>query len=43
MSNWVAGAADLLLPLVDVLAERVLHAAVGIRPVNPCSVDGHCG
>lgn len=43
MSNWVAGAADLLLPLVDVLAERVLHAAVvgtdatGLKVLDPTS------
>ena len=45
MSNWVAGAADLLLPLVDVLAERVLHAAVvgtdatGLKVLDPTSAQ----
>ena len=45
MSNWVAGAADLLLPLVDVLAERVLRACVvrtdatGLKVLAPMSAE----
>jgi transposase len=45
MSNWVAGVADRLLPLVDVLAERVLRAAVvgtdatGLKVLAPMSAE----
>jgi transposase len=45
MSNWVAGVADRLLPLVDVLAARVLRAyvvrtdATGLKVLAPQSAE----
>jgi transposase len=45
MSNWVAGVADRLLPLVAVLAERVLRAdvvctdATGLKVLEPRSAE----
>jgi transposase len=47
MSNWVAGVADRLVPLVAVLAERVLRAyvvrtdATGLKVLAPMSAEKH--